>query len=87
MVSPLTLNIDDMTLPSGWDNERICAEAAKTINLIRRVHKSSGMVVLGPKEVEHLTNLFGYVARGHQAFREAFDEIASKNDETADKKD
>lgn len=70
-------DIDVMSLPKGWTHEKIVTEARSTGAKIRNQFQKAGMVVLGPNEVEHLTNLLGYLARHAEANRVALGSIHS----------
>lgn len=64
-------DLDSMSLPKGWTHEKIVREAVATGTKIRSQFSKSGVVLLGPNEVEHLTTLLGYLAKHSEAYSEA----------------
>lgn len=74
----LTEELDAMSLPKGWTHEKLIREAHQTGIKIRKLTAASGMTVLGPKEVEHMSSLLGYLAKHSIAMREAYLEARAK---------
>lgn len=76
----LIADIDEMSLPKGWTHDQLMREAHQTGERIRGMFKKSGMIVLGPGEVEHLTSLLGYLARHNIAYRDVI--LPAETEET-----
>ena len=66
-------DLDEMSLPKGWTHEKLVREARYTGSRIREQFQKEGGVLLRQKEVEHLTNLLGWLARHAEANRAAIE--------------
>lgn len=69
--------IDELSLPKGWVHDNLIREAHLTGHKIREIAARGIPVVMGPKEVEHMSSLLGYLAKHAIAQREAIEELAS----------
>lgn len=76
----LASELDEMSLPKGWTHAKIIREAHETGARIRRMISTNGVVALGPKEVDHMSNLLGYLAKHSIALREALLESTGKGE-------
>lgn len=74
----LTQELDAISLPAGWTHEKLIREAHETGNRIRKVVATNGIIAMGPKEIDHMSSLLGYLAKHSIAMREAYLEARAK---------